>query len=392
MVLSYAETSKRTVVHFPGFEPLDAKAHHARFIHTAKQSAKAFGYLVDVGPLETDGPAPHFHISAAGDDWKRETDVFIMDYSALINAMASRSKPVLLADGFRSAFQIALEGGLFRYVKAAWRFSLFFLLPYLLLILGLAGIICLALLPLLNGWGVSHLAWSMPLAIFTYLLPFRALMRWIHIRHHLSLWRLAISLARLDDERVNGIIQKQAVSMAKIMDLPSDELSITSHSIGAAFAIHALGVILERQNRTALGRDVSLATLGSTLLQSSLLKSARVLRQRTGSVLACKSIEWTDFQCLTDPVNFYRAKPGRLSGFSNLEEPLVLLIKISQCLTPAHYRRVRWNFMRVHRQFVLSADMPSPYDYPVLTCGPYRPRQFRHFWIKRPLLSKPKKA
>jgi hypothetical protein len=39
-------------------------------------------------------------------------------------------------------------------------------------------------------------------------------------------------------------------------------------------------------------------------------------------------------------------------------------------LSPEFYMRIRWNFWRLHYQFIMANDRRAPYDYFMLTCGP----------------------
>jgi hypothetical protein len=39
-------------------------------------------------------------------------------------------------------------------------------------------------------------------------------------------------------------------------------------------------------------------------------------------------------------------------------------------MDPASFRRHRWNFMRLHYQFLMGNDQRSVYDYCMITCGP----------------------
>jgi hypothetical protein len=41
-------------------------------------------------------------------------------------------------------------------------------------------------------------------------------------------------------------------------------------------------------------------------------------------------------------------------------------------MSPDSYKRNRFNFFRLHYQFIMAADRRAPYDYVMLTCGPYR--------------------
>lgn len=57
---------KRVVLHFPGYEPLDAEAHYSRYARSAMQSGRAWNFRVEAGPLGGDPAAPCFSVRAEG--------------------------------------------------------------------------------------------------------------------------------------------------------------------------------------------------------------------------------------------------------------------------------------------------------------------------------------
>ena len=50
-------------------------------------------------------------------------------------------------------------------------------------------------------------------------------------------------------------------------------------------------------------------------------------------------------------------------------------------LSPDFYRRIRFNFFRLHYQFIMANDQRAPYDYFMLVCGPLPVAT----WAKDPL-------
>ena len=50
--------------------------------------------------------------------------------------------------------------------------------------------------------------------------------------------------------------------------------------------------------------------------------------------------------------------------------PAVRRVQIHQLLSDETFKRYRWNFMRLHYQFVMGNEVRAPYDYFMLVCGP----------------------
>ncbi|MEK1866087.1 MAG: hypothetical protein AAAB14_02235, partial [Ensifer adhaerens] len=53
---STGHVKKRIVLHFPGFEPLDAVKHQARYKRSAVKTARLQDFDVQVGQVESEGP------------------------------------------------------------------------------------------------------------------------------------------------------------------------------------------------------------------------------------------------------------------------------------------------------------------------------------------------
>ena len=370
---------KRVVLHFSGFEPLDARAHHRRYVRSAMQSGEVWNYDIETGPLGGNPDAPSFTVEAAGPDWRTKTHVHVFDHNDLITAL--RAKPVLvrLATGYLSAARVVWYGGMFRYFRHAWRFGLFFLFPFMLVALGMAALLFAASLPVLLGFSDWNLVWSLPAAGLIFFRLFLPVAEKIHTLHQFDDWTLSIALASLDDEAVEDRLEKCVAAARLALQEEADEYLVTSHSMGSSVATHVLGSLLERQPDILAGKTVVFATLGGTLLQCALLRPATVLRRRAGLVAGCDGLFWLDVQCLTDVISFYRAKMVEVVGFPDLPQARILFTRFKYMLEPDHYRRIKRDFLRVHRQYVLGPDRRANYDFSLLTAGPLPAKDFTGF-------------
>ena len=370
---------RRVVAHFPGFEPLDAEAHRQRYARAAAQSGEAFGFSAETGLLETDGPAPHFSVSARGPGWRTETSIHILGHFEMLERLNAAPLHLRLWRGWRAAFRVCAEGGFFRYMKVSWRFGLFFLGPFVLAALGFAAAGLTAFMPLMLGLNRWHLIWSVCLAVFVFGYGIVPWAERAHVLHMFADWELAVELARLKDPAVSALIESRTEALAAILRLPCDEILITAHSLGGTLAAHALGVVLERSAGESADRQITFVTLAGSGFQSSLLSSAAALRARIRKILTSGNVFWMDVQCLTDIVGFYNSRVARDNGHADLPEPAVVTIRIKHMLTPEHYRKIKRDFLRVHRQFVLGSDRRTYFDFTLLTAGPFRARSFADF-------------
>jgi hypothetical protein len=371
----------RIVLHFAGFEPLDAEAHRQRYARAAEQSAHVWQNAVAVGQL--DHEAQSFHVEASGPDWRTLSTVHVFDLAAVVEDYRRRPLALRIAAGFTAAARVIADGAAVEYFRHAWRFGLFFLSPFLLMAAGIAAAIVLACLPFLLGMPLINELWSVPLGLAFFLGAFIPFSDRFHTLHLFADWRMAVALARLGDAELDRLLRSFEAEVLDALREEADEILITSHSIGTNLAVHVIGRLLETKPDLFAGRNVAFVTLGGALLQCALMKSAKVLREHVGRIARVENLAWLDVQCLTDIVNFYRSRSFELCGHRDLEPAAIRLIRFKRMLDPEHYRRIKRDMLRVHRQYVLGLDRRADFDFTLLTAGPFPANAFASFDAER---------
>ena len=363
--------SRRVAIHFPGFERMDVRAHYGRFKRAASGSGKVWGYSADVGPLSEDRAKPDFAVSSVLGNAQTSTSVYLCDHNALVEKLSDKPVPRRILAGFSSAALVILYGGATGYFRHAWRFGLFFLFPYLLMIAGLCAGLSVALLPHWLHLPALHYAWSVPIAW----IAFRGLFVPFAERHftlHLFAdWQLAVSTARMDDPDLAGWLEQCCERLVTALNEPADEYVISSHSMGSTLAAHVLGMVLERDPAVVTGKRIVFLTLGGAILQAALLKPAETLRSRVGLIALAREVSFVEVHCLSDVIHFYKCPVVSLCGHPHLDQAERIYIRVRRLLDPAHYRRVRRDFLRVHRQYVLHGDTRGSFDFALSLTGPF---------------------
>ncbi len=363
----------RLVLHCPGFEPLDAKAHRARYVRAARQSAAVHGLAVEAGPLEPEGSASAFTVTCRTPEGAAVTSrIVLFDHAALVARLTRRPLARRLAAGALSAARVVGEGGLAGYLRHGWRFALFFLFPFLLVTLMLAASGLAAALPVLFGFSSVHLAWSGPLALLLFTHVLLPLGNPLHTLLLFADWEMAVAVARQDSASVNAWLDQAFETARGAIEKAGavDEIVVSGHSMGASIAALLLGRLIERDPARLVAARLAMVTLGSAILQCALLRSAVRLRADVGRIARHPGLVWVDVQCLTDPIHFYKAPVVALCGHPDAPAASILQLRLKQVLTPERYRRIRLSFLRVHRQYVLGPDRPGRFDFTRLTAGP----------------------
>jgi hypothetical protein len=103
------------------------------------------------------------------------------------------------------------------------------------------------------------------------------------------------------------------------------------------------------------------------------------LRQRVGAIARAPEVSWLEVQCLTDAIHFYKSRVVAVSGYPDAPQAELLFIRVKHLLSPEHYRKIRRDLLRVHRQYVLPADLRSPFDFTFQTTGPFPANQVSDF-------------
>ncbi|MDH4412708.1 MAG: hypothetical protein QE484_05340 [Rhizobium sp.] len=373
----------RIVLHFPGFEPLDAEAHRQRYKRSAVQASSVWQSRFDVGELSLDEKGAHFEVDAAGDGWSVQTDLHVFDHNRLIAAMRSEPLWTQIVNGFKAGFDVVRQGGAWGYFRHAWRFGLFFLFPFLFLAAGLALAINIAAIPPTLELSFWWLALSLPAGylVFRYaVIPFSDR---YHVMHLLADWRLAVAVAENRDN-VASLIEQAADQAIVALDRPVGEILVTSHSMGANFAISVIARLLEKAPAVLNGRRLVFVTLGGAALQCSLLSSAVVLRRRIGALARHPEVDWFDIQCLTDPIHLYKCHTVALSGHQDAPQPKLVFVRFKHAMSAERYKKNSLDFLRMHRQYVLGPDQASGFDFTLMTAGPLPAMSFETLESSRP--------
>ncbi|MFC0218047.1 hypothetical protein ACFFJ7_06560 [Pseudochelatococcus lubricantis] len=370
---------KRIVLHFPGFEALDACAHHARYERSAQQTGKLWNIGIMVGSLQSAGHSNCFATYSRGSEWQTVSRVHVFDHSDLVAHLESRPLYKRLLSGFRSALSVVFQGGATAYFIHAWRFGLFFIFPFILVVLAIAISIGFTAYPYFFDMHPVHYILSIICAIAFFLHIFIPWSKNLYTLHLFSDWELAVSLASLDEDRLNRWLEDRMALVRKALAEEADEYVISSHSMGSSIAVHVIGMLLEREPQLFEGKRVIFVTLGGAILQVALLRRAVALRRRVGAIARAKGIVWFEVQCRTDAIHFYKSCVTKLTGHAEVVQPRIISIRIKHMLFPERYRNIRSDLLRIHRQYVLGADVRAPFDFILLTAGPLPAASFADF-------------
>ncbi|NTJ42222.1 alpha/beta fold hydrolase [Agrobacterium larrymoorei] len=364
-----ASVNSRLVFYFPGFDPLDAKAHQQRYSRSAAQSGKTFGVDYTVSDVEQTEAGSRIDVTSAVGPERTTSTIYIHDHNAIISQL--RAIPVWkqIALGFRAGAGIIAEGAATQYFRHAWRFGLFLLFPYLFILCGLLFSCLIASLPLMFGISPLLCLLSIPAGYAFFVFCVMRFSQRFHTLHLFADWRFALIVGR-DEPMAREWIDDRADKVLLALHTPCDEVLFVSHSMGASLALAVAARVLELKPNAFDGRNVSFVTLGGAALQCAFVSSAMRLRKSIGILAGHHAVNWFDIQCISDPIHLYKCNTAVLTGHADAAQPRLVRIKFKHSLSDERYRKNKLNFLRMHRQYVLGSDRKSGFDFTLLTAGP----------------------
>ena len=356
---------KRHVFFIAGFDPYDVAGLYRRFTREAAVCAKTWTIDAKVSELsQSSDLAGDWTIAASGPNWATQTTYEPLAWHDIVRADVAGPMLPRLKAGAATFWDFIASGTAKRYFKANYRYGLFFLIPFL-------DVVLFAVLGIVAGWFAARavpvapvLAWIVGIVIA--LAAFVLLLRWPGQR-----WRVSQGLAdwitardymydRRPDiaARITNFAQRL---VARVQSTDADEILIVGHSLGATLAVDALA--------HALATDPDLTRHGPKL---ALLPAATRLRACADRVAAEQDLTWGEFQTRQDPISFYRFDPVRLRKFKDNTggKPHVRIVNFRDLLSPETTRRIFWDFMRIHYQFVMASERRGAYDLFTMVIGP----------------------
>jgi pimeloyl-ACP methyl ester carboxylesterase len=173
------------------------------------------------------------------------------------------------------------------------------------------------------------------------------------------------------DQRIDRFAQ-HLVNVARSTD--ADEIVIVGHSSGSFLGTEVLARALKLD--PALGRHgprIVLLTLGGNFPIVGFHAASNQFRENLRQLAIEPSIDWFDCQARKDVMNFYQFDPIASHGIDvgdARRNPRIVPVRFRDIIRPEHYDKFRWQFFRVHFQFVMANERPHAYDFFMIVCGP----------------------
>ncbi len=360
-----------------GYDALSADAFFARLVRELRRFDKTWGAETTVKRMPRGAAVADRATVVAdrSDHWHVETDFHFLSLDSLVLRDFARPLPVRLARYARAFADYVVTGTAFRIAARSWRFALYFLYPAVVACLAIAvAVLACGALARTAGLGSGLL----PALIASTLLAslFVLLAKRTSVVHLMDLWSFSRDFLRGKRPDADSLLDRFATEIVETVRRGGfDEVLLVGHSTGGGLILEAAARALAADpGLTSASPRVSLLTLGSTALKFGLHPAARAFRRKVRPLCDDDRLDWAEFQCMTDPINFYRVDPVAGMGLtprSTAEPfPLIRQVHMRRMLDPAAYKRIRRNFLRVHYQFVMGNTRRYYYDFHMICFGP----------------------
>ncbi len=365
---------RRAVFFIGGYDPKTPEAFFKRLRKEIARFDSLWDYRSEVLPVEKspDGGLGKATIEtrSAQENWSTVTDFHFLTLDKIVLADFERPLAVRVGKYIRAFGDFVFSGTAFHFFVSAWRFALYFLYPFLALILFvLVGLLSARLTA---PW-LGFISWIVGLIIFSLALIVLG-KRW-STNHLMDLWSFSLNFIRGRRPDAEKLLQNFADNIVKrVSDEKYDEVILIGHSTGgmlmldAAARCHTLDPFFSTR-----AEKISLLTLGSTALKAGYHPAAKQFRDGMQRLIDDEKLEWVEIQCLTDVINFYKTDPVaemKLHRPSGRAFPVIRTVRIKDMLLAETYKRVKRNLFRVHYQYIFGNTKRYWYDFFQVCCGP----------------------
>jgi pimeloyl-ACP methyl ester carboxylesterase len=375
---------RRHVLYVEGYDPRGASGFFDLFRRSCERFSRLWAPALKLQPCEIDSEdLAHWHIDMRGPSWQVDTRYDFLRLEKFIQS--DMAKPPLLQAlyglGWFADDLLSTTG--LRILWASWQFGLHLLYFQLLVLAWLAIPTAIAVavagaVATYFGWGAAGIIVALAVALALAVAAFLALSPLAERSGVIQITSCWATLRRFGRGRPTWIDHAIDVGARRVLAVAkaneADELAVIGHSTGGVIASAIVARALELDpNLGRSGPRLVLLTLGSVMPAVALHPAAQRMRHIVANLATAQALTWIDCQSRKDVMCFSFFDPVDGIGVSvgaKRCNPLLWRISFKDMFSPEVYGRFKWNFFRVHYQYIMAGDRPAQYDYVLLVGGP----------------------
>ena len=372
----------RHIIYIQGYDPRGLAQYYRMF----RTELRKFGRLYQLSAtmsrpkVAPDDEIASWTIETKADDWQTRTAYDFLRFEDFIQR--DLASPI-----WRTVFQavwiywrLVFAGTIARFWRANWRFATFITYPHFVLLL---EALCAAGIAFVFEKGLDALGIPGVFSIVAAVAIFVALLGTVlkytenntYVLYLLSdtiwTWEFAHRERPEWDQRIDRFAE-HLVNTVSTSD--AEEIVIVGHSSGSFLGTEMLARALKLDPE--LGRHgprIVLLTIGGNFPIVGFHAVSQDFRDHLRQLAVEPSVDWIDCQARKDVMNFYQLDPIASHGIeigAARRNPKIVPVRFRDIIKPEHYESFRWQFFRVHFQFVMANELPDAYDFFMIVCGP----------------------
>ena len=379
--MSKSTVRRRRVFYVPGYDPVHPRRYRELYRSEGRDQAAISGYALEIQGRRGGGGFG-WRVDATIEDVQVETEVDVLVWSDIVRDSMSNSIPATYGQLARTAWTYIASGALPRLMRLRKGPVIAALYPVGMLLLQLAiallagGLLVWTVVAGLSRWLPDWATLAVGSAAGAGLAV--AVLAWFRARDNKLLAYYLMHdyaySARWNGAYPPALEARLATfgdTLAQALSEDWDEVLLVGHSSGAHLGVSVLADLVRSGRVPQDGPALSFLSLGQVVPMVSFLKSAHRLRADL-AFLSTADIPWVDVTAPGDGCSFALCDPVAVSGVAPPRQrwPLVISAAFTQTLSPARWAELRWQFFRLHFQYLCAFDRPGDYDYFRITAGP----------------------
>jgi len=372
----------RHIIYVQGYDPRGLAQYYRMFRTELRKFGRLYQLNATISRPQTspDGEIASWSIETQAGDWQTRTSYDFLRFEDLIQRDLAAPIWTTVFHAVWIYWRLVFRGTIARFWRAHWRFATFITYPHFLLFLEALGSFGVAF-----GFAMGLQALGIPdpfamaaaAALFVAILG--SVLKYTENATYLlyllsdTIWTWEFSHRQRPewDARIDRFAQ-YLVKIACSSD--AEEIVVVGHSSGSFLGTEILARALKLDpDLGRRGPRIVLLTIGGNFPIVGFHAASQDFRDDLRLLAAEPSIDWIDCQSRKDVMNFYPFDPIAGHGIdvgAARRNPTIVPVRFREIIKPEHYNLFRWQFFRVHFQFVMANERPHAYDFFMIVCGP----------------------
>lgn len=372
----------RHIIYVQGYDPRGLAQYYRMFRTELRKFGRLYQLNATINRPQTspDGETASWSIETKAGDWQTRTSYDFLRFEDLIQRDLAAPIWSTVLHAMWIYWRLVFRGTIARFWRAHWRFATFITYPHFLLFLEALGSLGIAFgfARGLQALGIPDL-FGMAAAAALFVAILGSVLKYTENSTYLlyllsdTIWTWEFTHRQRPewDARIDRFAQ-YLVKTARSSD--AEEIVVVGHSSGSFLGTEILARALTLD--PALGRHgprIVLLTIGGNFPIVGFHAVSENFRDHLRLLAVEPSIDWIDCQSRKDVMNFYPFDPVAGHGIdvgAARRNPTIVPVRFREIIRPEHYNLFRWQFFRVHFQFVMANERPHAYDFFMIVCGP----------------------